>query len=49
MSTKFFNSKKILHNELINEIDYGKVDGMSYENFKKEYPNIIKSWKIKLI
>ncbi len=48
MSTKFFNSKKILHNELVNEIDYGKVDGMSYENFKKEYPNIIKSWNNKV-
>ncbi len=47
-SSKLFFSKKILHNKLINEIDYGNVDGMSYEILKKKYPNIIKSWKNKI-
>ena len=48
MSTKFFNSKKILHNKLINEINYGEVDGMSLLSLKKKYPNIIKSWNKKI-
>lgn len=48
MSTKFFNSKKIIHNKLINEINYGDADGMSFSNFKTKYPKIIKSWNNKI-
>ena len=45
MTSKFFNFKKILQNSLINEIDYGKVDGLNYKMLKKKYPLIIKSWE----
>ena len=44
LTAKFFRSKKILTNNLINEIDYGDADGMSYEVFKKNYPHIVQSW-----
>jgi probable phosphoglycerate mutase len=44
-SAKFFNSKKIISNNLINEINYGDADGMQLRLFKKKYPKIIKSWK----
>ena len=43
-SAKFFNSKKIISNNLINEIDYGNADGMQLAHFKKKYPKIIESW-----
>ena len=45
LTSKFFKSKKILQNSLINEIDYGKVDGLNYKILKKKYPLIIKNWK----
>ena len=44
-SSKFFKSKKILQNSLINEIDYGKVEGLNYKTLKKKYPLIVKNWK----
>ncbi len=47
LTAKFFRTKKILTNNLVNEIDYGEADGMSYTVFKKKYPHIIKSWKMK--
>ena len=44
-TTRFFKAKKIVQNELINEINYGLADGMSFNELKKNYPNIINSWK----
>ncbi len=48
LTAKLFNYKKIIKNHLINEIDYGEADGMSFKKFKKKYPNIIKSWNNKI-
>ena len=45
LTSKFFKYKKILQNSLINEIDYGKVDGLNYKMLKKKYPHIIINWK----
>ena len=45
MTRNFFSAKKILSNELVNEIDYGKVDGLSITETKKRYPHLFKSWK----
>ena len=45
LTSKFFKTKKILQNSLINEIDYGKVDGLNYKMLKKKYPHIIINWK----
>ena len=45
MTSKFFKSKKILQSNLINEIDYGKADGLNYKILKKKYPLIIKNWE----
>ena len=44
LSANFFLSKKIIKEPLVNEIDYGKADGLTYESLKKKYPKIIKSW-----
>ena len=44
-TARFFKAKKIVQNGLINEINYGLVDGMSFNELKKNYPNIINSWK----
>lgn len=46
MSAIFFLSKKIINNKLINEIDYGDVDGLTFKMVKKNYPYLIKSWKL---
>ncbi len=45
MSAKFFRTKKTINTNLINEIDYGDVDGTTLKMVKKKYPYIIKSWK----
>ncbi len=44
MTARYFNSKKILTNQLINEIDYGKVDGLTVKQVKKTYPYLFKAW-----
>ena len=45
MSAIFFSSKKTIKNNLINEIDYGDADGLTFKMIKKKYPHIIESWK----
>ena len=44
-TAKFFKTKKIIQNRLINEINYGLADGMNFNQIKKNYPNILNSWK----
>lgn len=44
-TAKFFKTKKIIQNRLINEINYGLADGMNFNQLKKNYPNILNSWK----
>ncbi|MBD1172163.1 histidine phosphatase family protein [Pelagibacterales bacterium SAG-MED05] len=45
MTRNFFSAKKILNNELINEIDYGNADGLTIMETKKKYPHLFESWK----
>ena len=45
MTRSLFSAKKILNNKLINEIDYGKVDGLDIKETKKKYPYLFESWK----
>ena len=48
-STKvFFNSKKHLVNNLVNEIDYGKADGLTIRETKKKFPYLFLNWKKKI-
>ena len=39
--------KKIIKNDLINEIDYGKVEGKNLDYINQIYPYIIKNWRNK--
>ena len=43
-SEKYFNFKSKLTNKLLNEINYGKAEGLKFNIFKTKYPKIIKSW-----
>tara|TARA_Y100000031_G_scaffold119004_1_gene132516 strand:- start:130 stop:1551 length:1422 start_codon:yes stop_codon:yes gene_type:complete len=43
-TSKYFHYKKKISTELLNEIDYGKAEGLSYKLLKKKYPQIIKKW-----
>ena len=48
-STKvFFHSKKHLVNNLVNEIDYGKADGLTIRETKKKFPYLFLNWKQKI-
>ena len=47
-SSKFYKAKKIIKNTLINEINYGLAEGMSFNSLKTKYPKIISSWKNKI-
>ena len=44
-SAVFFSGKKIISNSLLNEINYGKAEGMKFNLFRKKFPKIIKSWE----
>jgi broad specificity phosphatase PhoE len=44
-TSKFYKSKKTINKGLINEINYGRVEGMSYSQLKTNYPSITKAWK----
>ena len=46
-TAKKMQVKKIIRNNLINEIDYGKVEGKNINYMKTFYPEIIKEWKNK--
>jgi broad specificity phosphatase PhoE len=43
---KFFESSKVNRNALLNEIDYGLVDGKNLEFLKNKWPEIIKEWSL---
>ena len=43
-SGKYFNFKKRLTNKLLNEINYGKAEGLKFNVFKNNYPKIVNSW-----
>lgn len=38
--------KQIITSKLLNEIDYGKVEGMNVKNLNKLYPQIINQWNL---
>jgi hypothetical protein len=42
-----FNCKTLKVTKLLNEIDYGKIEGFSFDELKLEYPDIIKLWNNK--
>ena len=44
---QLFNCKKIIKSRLINEIDYGLVEGLSLEILRNKFPNLIKLWSEK--
>tara|TARA_B100000945_G_C20377013_1_gene595140 strand:+ start:1 stop:1419 length:1419 start_codon:yes stop_codon:yes gene_type:complete len=44
-SARFYKSKEIIKNNLLNEINYGKAEGLTYKVLKKKYPEIIKGWR----
>ena len=48
MTKNFFLSSKYLVNNLINEIDYGKVDGLTVREAKNKYPYLFKKWRKKI-
>ena len=48
MTKNFFHSSKYLVNDLINEIDYGKVDGLTVREAKNKYPYLFKKWHQKI-
>ena len=48
MTKNFFHSSKYLVNDLINEIDYGKVDGLTVREAKNKYPYLFKKWQKKI-
>jgi broad specificity phosphatase PhoE len=43
-SAKFYKSI-VKKNSLLNEINYGKAEGLNIQQFSKKYPKIILSWK----
>ena len=46
-TAKKIGIKKIIKNDLINEIDYGQVEGKDIGYIKQIYPHIIEKWKNK--
>ena len=42
-----FKNKKIIKNKLINEIDYGFVEGINIDELYNHYPKLIRAWKSK--
>ena len=40
-----YNTNKIITSSLLNEINYGKAEGMDVHQFKGKFPNIITSWE----
>ena len=48
MTKDFFHSSKYLVNNLINEIDYGKVDGLTLRETKNKFPYLFKKWQRKI-
>ncbi len=48
MTKNFFRSSNYLANNLVNEIDYGKVDGLTIKETKNKYPYLFKKWQQKI-
>ena len=46
-TAKLYNCNKILKDKILNEINYGKAEGMSFRDFKKKYSRILMMWKTK--
>ena len=44
MTGKLYHAQKKLTSNLITEIDYGKVDGLTIKQAQKNYPNLFKLW-----
>ena len=44
-SSVFFSGKKIISNSLLNEINYGKAEGMKFNLFRKKFPKILNHGK----
>lgn len=40
-----FHCLNLVESKLLNEIDYGKIEGESYENLKIKFPEIIREWE----
>ncbi len=38
-------SKKLFQNELLNEIDYGLAEGLTIEELRDKFPDLMESWK----
>lgn len=47
-TAKMFKTNKIIKNKFLQEIDYGKAEGINIDELSKFYPNIIKKWKKKI-
>lgn len=48
MTKSLFRASKYLANNLVNEIDYGIVDGLTIKQTKNKYPYLFKKWKKKI-
>ena len=44
-TANMFKSKKIIKNNLLKEINYGKAEGLKIDDFIQLYPKIIQKWK----
>jgi len=42
-----YNTTEIIKSSLLNEIDYGRVEGMDINQLMEKFPNIVLSWKKK--
>ena len=40
----FFKNQLIFKNKLLNEINYGLVEGLTFADVKKQFPNILEKW-----
>ena len=46
-TAKKFRSKKIIIKNVLNEINYGDVEGLNIKQLKHLYPKMIKDWSLK--
>ena len=42
---RYFNYKTLIMSEILNEVDYGTIEGLSLNQIKKKYPELIDNWK----
>ena len=43
-TAKLFGKKKIIINKYLNEIDYGKAEGMTFNQYSKNFPTKVSMW-----